>query len=65
MSELSAADTKRVGYIMSIDEPFRVRVVDGAECVVFSLDTTLRELNAEQDLTITIREEDVARCASP
>ena len=64
-SALPAEATERIGYIMSTTDPWEVRVTDGTGCFVFSLDTTLRELKADQDLTITIREEDVAKCDSP
>ncbi|MCH8051951.1 MAG: hypothetical protein IIC86_08030 [Chloroflexi bacterium] len=61
---IPAESTERYGYIMPTDDPFRLRVTDVTGCVVFSLDTTLRELKADRDLTITIREADVSKCKS-
>jgi len=51
-----------VSYGMPLDDPFRLRVTDSKSCLVYSLDTTLRELKAERDLTITIHEEDAEYC---
>lgn len=61
-NELPAETTKRIGFGLLDDEPFRLRVHNESGCLAYSLDTTLRELRADQGLTITIREEDVAKC---
>jgi len=57
-SELAPYD-----YNIKMDDPFRLQVWDRSGCVVYSLDTTPRELQSEYDLTITILEEDVEHCA--
>ncbi len=52
-----------VGYDMQMDDPFRLEITDPDGCLVYSLDTTPRDLQTEYGPTITIREEDVAHCA--
>jgi len=64
-NDLPAETTKQIGFGLLDDEPFRLRVHDESGCLAYSLDTTLQELKADKDLTITIRDEAVASCASP
>ncbi len=61
-SKLPPRSTKKYGYIMPTDDPFRLTVTDSKGCVVYEVDTTLDALKQDQDLTIVIRGEDVIKC---